>query len=214
MFNESDQTELESILAKLTDKELQILKKHFAEKTMSIPLNRSSFTPEEDDKLRKLVKEYGEKNWPQVASQMPGRTTRQCRERYRHYLSPHIVNGEWSQAEDDLLLQKYNEYGPKWVTIARFFKTRTDINIKNRWIVLMRRNASTKTQQCSPPQVDTNKEKKSKAVSIAASQKIALSEDIQFTYDNFTRPSFTFEENDVFHDWNNEPNLDFNPVIF
>lgn len=91
------------------------------------------FSIEEDDMLINLVKEYGDKSWRTISKHMPNRSTRQCRERYRNYLSPEIKNGPWTAEEDLLLEQKYLEYGPKWATIAHFFKTRSDVNIKNRW---------------------------------------------------------------------------------
>lgn len=94
---------------------------------------RQMFTMDEDDKLCALVKEFGEKNWRTISKHMPNRTTRQCRERYRNYLSPTVKNGPWTPEEDLLLEQKYLEYGPKWATIAQFFRSRSDVNIKNRW---------------------------------------------------------------------------------
>lgn len=94
---------------------------------------RHMFTMEEDDRLCELVSQYGDKNWRVISRQMPNRTTRQCRERYRNYLSPNVKNGPWTQEEDNLLQQKYLEYGPKWATIAKFFPSRSDVNIKNRW---------------------------------------------------------------------------------
>lgn len=94
---------------------------------------RQMFTMDEDDRLCALVKEYGEKNWRTISKHMPNRTTRQCRERYRNYLSPTVKNGPWTPEEDLLLEQKYLEYGPKWATIAQFFRSRSDVNIKNRW---------------------------------------------------------------------------------
>ncbi|OHT13423.1 hypothetical protein TRFO_16403 [Tritrichomonas foetus] len=94
---------------------------------------RQMFTTEEDNRLVELVKEHGDKNWRVISKHMPNRTTRQCRERYRNYLSPKVTNGPWTAEEDLLLEQKYIEYGPKWATIAQFFKSRSDVNIKNRW---------------------------------------------------------------------------------
>ena len=94
---------------------------------------RQMFTMEEDNRLCELVSEYGDRNWRVISRQMPNRTTRQCRERYRNYLSPKVKNGPWTQEEDILLEQKYIEYGPKWATIAKFFPSRSDVNIKNRW---------------------------------------------------------------------------------
>jgi hypothetical protein len=36
-------------------------------------------------------------------------------------------------AEEELLAQKYVEYGPAWRTLAAFFPCHTDIDIKNCW---------------------------------------------------------------------------------
>jgi hypothetical protein len=64
---------------------------------------------------------------------MQGRTTRQCRERWRYYLHPSINRTAWTEAEDRLLLQKYNELGAKWSHIVPFFHLRTDVDLKNRF---------------------------------------------------------------------------------
>ena len=37
------------------------------------------------------------------------------------------------------MLEKYNQYGAKWVLISKFFKNRSDTNIKSRYLVLKRR---------------------------------------------------------------------------
>lgn len=95
--------------------------------------SRQMFTPKEDKQLIELVKEYGDRNWRVISKKMENRTTRQCRERYRNYLSPNLTNGPWTAEEDLLLEQKYVELGPKWAAISQFFKNRSDVNIKNRW---------------------------------------------------------------------------------
>ena len=53
---------------------------------------RHKFTKAEDDLLKQLVLKYGETNWMAVAAQMKTRTPRQCRERYKNYLSDKIKN--------------------------------------------------------------------------------------------------------------------------
>ena len=101
------------------------------------PLNfKHAFSPQEDEKLRRLVAIYGDKEWKLVAQKMPNRTTRQCRERYKSYLAPDIKNGPWTPEEDELLRQKYKEYGSKWSIIQSFFASRSDVNIKNRWTII------------------------------------------------------------------------------
>lgn len=134
---------LASALSKLTSEELALLQKYFS-RNADEPVSkcRRSFSPEEDDKLKTLVEKHGESNWNAVAAEMPGRNVRQCRERWKHYLSPEVSNLPWTPEEDELLLQKTQELGSKWVQISKLFKKRTDINVKNRWIVLMRRNTN------------------------------------------------------------------------
>ena len=44
----------------------------------------------------------------------------------------------WTKEEDQLILQKTKELGPKWMTIKKFFRFRTDAMIKNRYRELMR----------------------------------------------------------------------------
>ena len=65
---------------------------------------------------------------------MNGRNARQCRERWKHYLSSNRGKSPWTEEEDKLLLEKMEELGPKWTKIATFFQDRTDIQIKTRWM--------------------------------------------------------------------------------
>lgn len=103
------------------------------------PHPKSKFTDEEDAILRELVEQYGESDWHVIAGHMNGRNARQCRERWRNYLCPDVENGPWTEVEDKLLDEKYALYGPKWKLIATFFRARTDINVKSRWQVHVRR---------------------------------------------------------------------------
>ena len=105
-------------------------------------ITKRHFTPEEDNRLRALVEAFNESNWASIAYFMPGRSQRQCRERYIGYLSPHLNTSAWSPEEDCLLIQKLQEYGPKWTTLVQFFKNRSDSNIKNRWYKHLKKHAS------------------------------------------------------------------------
>ena len=99
---------------------------------------KDKFSKDEDEKLLQLIKENGIEDWSRISKQMNGRNTRQCRERWNKYLSPHLNTNPWTEDEDDLLNKKYNEIGPSWKIIATFFQNRTDINVKNRWLKLER----------------------------------------------------------------------------
>ncbi|MBO4956969.1 MAG: hypothetical protein J6C50_03965 [Rickettsiales bacterium] len=105
------------------------------------------FTPEEDEMLRQLVDEYGTNNWKTIATEMPGRTVRQSKERFTCYLSPEINRTPWTPEEDELLRQKQSEFGNKWTKIAQFFNRRTDYNIKNRYNQLQRQQQKKLLQQ-------------------------------------------------------------------
>ncbi|KAK8885744.1 hypothetical protein M9Y10_041197 [Tritrichomonas musculus] len=91
------------------------------------------FTEFEDQKLRELVEQFGPRRWRRIAQLMPGRTARQCRDRYCNYLSPDFYNEKWTDEEDNLLIEKHKELGPQWVKIAAFFPGKNANNIKNRW---------------------------------------------------------------------------------
>lgn len=103
------------------------------------PHLKIKFTNQEDMQLLELVKKYGTNNWYQISKEMKSRTIRQCRERYRNYLTPEVTNGPWTKEEDDLLFELFYKYGARWKTIASFFPSRTDINIKSRWHVHFRK---------------------------------------------------------------------------
>lgn len=99
---------------------------------------RLPFKQEEDDLLRKLVEEYGDKDWALIASHINGRTVRQCRERWQNNLSSSVVKTKWTKDEDRLLKLKYQEFFPKWKLLEEFFPGRTSYNIRNRWNGLTR----------------------------------------------------------------------------
>ncbi|OHT15412.1 Myb-like DNA-binding domain containing protein [Tritrichomonas foetus] len=104
---------------------------------------RKHFTLEEDEKLKQLVEDnINDDNqkiaWGIICKEMYGRNARQCKERWEKYLSPEISNDKWTNEEDLLLIVKYKEFGSRWKQISLYFPNRTDINIRNRWNVLVR----------------------------------------------------------------------------
>ena len=105
---------------------------------MSEKRKRHMFTLQEDVMLCKLVMMYGTSQWSVVASHIEGRSARQCRERWKTFLSPGHVNGPWTKEEDSLLFKLYEQIGPKWAAMMRYFVGRSDYNIKNRWYKLTR----------------------------------------------------------------------------
>jgi Myb-like DNA-binding domain len=45
----------------------------------------------EDDMLRGLVEEHGSKKWSQIAMGLPGRSGKQCRERWLNHLDTRVT---------------------------------------------------------------------------------------------------------------------------
>lgn len=94
---------------------------------------RKKWSPDEDEKLRAGVSQLGENSWKRVSEEFVcTRSPRQCRERWRYYLSTN-EDTPWDYYSDDLLLELYEKYGPKWEFIAQFIPDKSEMNIKNRY---------------------------------------------------------------------------------
>ena len=113
--------------------------------------NRVYFSKEEDDQLRRLVEANGTKNWSLIAEQMPGRDSEQCNHRWNHCLKyPDTKKGSFThftQEEDELLMQKFQEFGTKWTTIAKYFSGRIPTSLKNRYDQMLRKGTIPVTQK-------------------------------------------------------------------
>jgi hypothetical protein len=100
---------------------------------------KSRFEPWETVRPRELVQTHGITDCHENAAHLPQRNARQCRERWFNYINPNLVNAEWTEAEDDILMQTYEEAGPKWLVIANCLPGRSRNNVKNRYFMLQRR---------------------------------------------------------------------------
>lgn len=112
---------------------------------------RKLFSAEEDAQLSRIMFEQQFTTWIAVAAQIPGRTARQCRDRWANYLSPNNKNGPWMAAEDKMLIEKYKEFGPQWTTIAKFFDGRSENNVKNRWYTHLRNKFGNQVKNPAQP---------------------------------------------------------------
>jgi hypothetical protein len=104
-------------------------------------VDKRKFTAEEDAKLLEVVRRYGSQDWFEVADHVLTRNPRQCRERWKNYINPDLQNGIWTFEEDDLLDEKFTEYGPQWIRITEFFPGRSRNNVKNHWMAKHRKTA-------------------------------------------------------------------------
>jgi hypothetical protein len=109
------------------------------ENTLRPNLIKGSWTPEEDEKIREFVGRNGPRNWANLASTLPGRIGKQCRERWTHHLCPQVVKHEWTPEEELLVMDLHQQFGNQWTKIASFLPGRTDNCIKNRWHSTLKR---------------------------------------------------------------------------
>jgi len=96
------------------------------------------FTKDEDERLRELVKKYGEGCWTKIAENMPGRNRKQVRERYVNFVKKERSLHEFTQEEDALILSFVATKGRKWIVISDMLPGRTPIMIKNRYYAKLR----------------------------------------------------------------------------
>jgi hypothetical protein len=109
------------------------------------------FTAEEDVLLNQAVSALGAGDWKAISKRVATRNPRQCRERWKNYLNPDVAsNIPWTKAEDDALLLKYQEIGPRWTTLASFFPARSTNHVKNRYHAITNTKRSNGTHPNRP----------------------------------------------------------------
>lgn len=80
---------------------------------------RRAWSADEDVRVTLLVATHGTKKWSLIGSQLPGRSGKQCRERWHNHLNPAIKKEEWLTWEDDIIITQHQIIGSRWSEIAK-----------------------------------------------------------------------------------------------
>jgi hypothetical protein len=91
------------------------------------------FSPSEDALLSDVMQSEHFLSWDEVSERIPGRSPKQCRDRWLNYLAPWIKKGRWTKEEDELIIKSVRKIGTKWSKLATLLPGRTDNDVKNRW---------------------------------------------------------------------------------
>jgi hypothetical protein len=98
-----------------------------------------TWTEDEKSKLKDAVQRYGDNDWDAIAALVPGRTKRQCHDRWHEYLNPSIDQmtghtGKWAEDEDIKLKDAVQKHGENnWDEIATMVPGPTKKQCYSRW---------------------------------------------------------------------------------
>jgi len=105
-------------------------------------LRKGRWKKAEDEKLLSAVEVCG-KDWGQVSRILKesdiNRSSDQCRQRYKDYLNPKLVTGDWTKEEDQKIVEGFKKYGRQWSLISSTLPGRNRYSVVSRWDKLKRK---------------------------------------------------------------------------
>ncbi|KAL2285081.1 hypothetical protein FJTKL_08327 [Diaporthe vaccinii] len=98
---------------------------------------RRAWTAHEDELLRNAVNKATLQSrglvWRELAKSVPGRTNKDCRRRWWNSLAGLTSKGQWSESEDERMLEAFAKYGPQWTLVAAAVGTRHPDQCSSHW---------------------------------------------------------------------------------
>ncbi|KAL8131296.1 transcription factor MYB15-like [Apium graveolens] len=105
---------------------------------------RGLWSPEEDITLVSYIQDHGPGNWRLVPKNAGlQRCGKSCRLRWKNYLRPGIKRGNFTPAEDMMIIRHQAILGNRWASIAKHLPTRTDSDIKYYWHTHLKKKLGT-----------------------------------------------------------------------
>lgn len=105
-------------------------------------LKKGKWSSNEDDILRNWVAKNGACKWSKLSLLLPGRCSKQIRDRWINNLNPERENFKWTEEIENQLLIGYLTHGTSWVSIAKTINGSSENMIKNRFYSMLRSLAS------------------------------------------------------------------------
>ncbi len=109
-------------------------------------IRRGNWSKEEDKMLLDAIATY-DFDWKMISLAMGGRTSKQCRDRYKLKLDPSINHGPWTKEEDIILLKLHEQFGRQWTKIASALPGRSENSVKTRFSSLVKLKSKEWTEE-------------------------------------------------------------------
>jgi len=77
----------------------------------------------EEDQIVMDCVDSGTTDWTEISERVPGRLTKQCRDRWNNHLNPSTKKQSWTEEEDLILELAQTKWGNKWGMMTKTILT-------------------------------------------------------------------------------------------